>query len=110
MSKLSEKQTEALTERLNMLKNSWTWQKLTENERAAFLDRIRLESEFGSICGTTKQVETIVNALYSMFLYGAGYSGAGWREQATSSTAKLNLAIDNIEKELENVKKLFTNK
>lgn len=63
---------------LAMTMNSWTWARLTEEEKDLFMDDI-LIAYSGIIKGTTTQRWRILNALYSTFLCGLGYRGGEWR-------------------------------
>ena len=64
----------------DMIVKSWTWAKLTNDERNKFGDELNKETTKRIISGTYKQRWEILNALYSMFLEGCGYNGGTWRE------------------------------
>ena len=64
----------------DMIVKSWTWAKLTNDERNKFGDELNKEATKRIISGTYKQRWEILNALYSMFLKGCGYNGGNWRE------------------------------
>ena len=59
---------------------SWTWAKLTNDERNKFADELNKEPTKKTISGTYRQRCEILNALYSMFLEGCGYNGVNWRD------------------------------
>ena len=59
---------------------SWTWAKLTDEEKNKFGDELNKASMQKIISGTYKQRWGILSALYSMFLDGCGYSGCNWRD------------------------------
>ena len=63
-----------------MIIKSWTWAKLTNDERNKFGDELNKEATKRIISGTYKQRWEILNALYSMFLEGCGYNGGNWRD------------------------------
>ena len=65
---------------VNMIVRSWTWSKLTDNEKNRFGDELEKEITQKVISGTYKQRWEILSALYSMFLEGCGYNGIAWRE------------------------------
>ena len=64
----------------DMIVKSWTWAKLTNDERNKFGDELNKEATKRIISGTYKQRWEILNALYSMFLEGCGYNGVNWRD------------------------------
>ena len=64
----------------DMIIKSWTWAKLTNDERNKFGDELNKETTKKIISGTYKQRWEILNALYSMFLEGCGYNGRSWRD------------------------------
>ena len=67
----------AFADATNTVKNSWTFQRLTPAEKAAFekaLNRHRRD-----INGTYAQRHAAIMAMYSAFLYGVGYTGGNWR-------------------------------
>ena len=64
----------------DMIVKSWTWEKLTREERNKFGDELNKETTKKIISGTYKQRLEILNALYSMFLEGCGYNGGTWRD------------------------------
>ena len=64
----------------DMIIKSWTWAKLTNEEKNKFGDELNKEITQKIISGTYKQRMAILNALYSMFLEGCGYNGANWRD------------------------------
>lgn len=68
----------ALKDYLEMIKKSWTWDKLTEKERKNFeecLYKARYELK-----GSYKKRWDILGNYYTMFLLGTGYDGLNWRE------------------------------
>lgn len=66
----------------NVIKQSWTWDRLTEEERQRFINM----SVFDKIKGTDKQRVEWLSTIYSAFLIGIGYEPIGWRE--TEETPK----------------------
>lgn len=61
----------------NVIKKSWTWQKLTEEEQQRFIDM----NVFDKIKGTDKQRIEWFNTIYHSFLVGLDYKAIGWREE-----------------------------
>ena len=67
---------------INMIQQSWTWERLTEDERTKFLEQLdnRCVRAYRSILkGTYSQRYDILNAMYSFYLDGLGYKPQGWR-------------------------------
>ena len=56
--------------------HSWTWKRLTKEERYKFLNL----PVWKHIKGTKKQRLEIFNSIYHAFLVGLGYKPIGWRE------------------------------
>lgn len=61
----------------NIIKKSWTWQKLTQEEQQRFIDM----DVFDKIKGTDKQRVEWLNTIYTAFLSALGYKPIGWREE-----------------------------
>ena len=64
----------------DMIIKSWTWAKLTREERNKFGDELNKETTKKIISGTYEQRWGTLNTLYSMFLEGCGYNGGNWRD------------------------------
>ena len=60
-----------------VIKKSWTWDRLTEEERQHFIDM----DVFDNIKGNDKQRIEWLNTIYQAFLTGIGYEPIGWREK-----------------------------
>lgn len=60
----------------NIIKKSWTWQRLTEEERQRFIN-MRV---FDQIKGDDKTRIEWLNTIYTAFLTALGYKSVGWRE------------------------------
>lgn len=61
-------------------KNSWTWHRLTEDEKRRFTS-----INFSKIKGSERQRIEAYNAAYLAFLTALGYNGYLWREPAEGS-------------------------
>lgn len=61
----------------NIIKKSWTWQKLTQEEQQRFIDM----DVFDKIKGTDKQRIEWLNTIYIAFLSALDYKPIGWREE-----------------------------
>ena len=64
----------------DMIIKSWTWAKLTNEEKNKFRGELNKGITQKIISGTYKQRLAILSALYSMFLEGCGYNGGNWRD------------------------------
>lgn len=60
----------------NVIKKSWTWNKLTKEEQKRFIDM----NVFDKIKGNDKTRIEWFNTIYHSFLYGLGYTPIRWRE------------------------------
>lgn len=63
-----------------MITKSWTYDRLTNEERERFKELIFRSCTQKSIKGTYAQRWETLNILYSAFLSGVGYTGGNWRE------------------------------
>lgn len=65
---------------LAKIMNSWTWARLTEEEKDLFIDDVLLVHD-SIVKGTARQRWSILNALYHTYLVGLGYRDTmTWRE------------------------------
>lgn len=71
------KKFRTLDEFMPALFESWTWKKLTEEERARFCTNIVFVPQSGSHEERMEQLACV----YSMFLVGCGYDGINWRAE-----------------------------
>ena len=69
-------ETNVLDDYLEVIKKSWTWEKLTEVEQNRFISCPAIYN----MKGTYKQQWHMLNIIYSAFLHGVGYKPTGWRE------------------------------
>lgn len=60
------------------IKHSWTFERMTPQEKERCIDLFACEYE--GIVGSFKQRWRIYNAMYHCFLVGLGYDGFNWRE------------------------------
>ena len=70
------KYTQTVEEFYESLTQSWTWERLTEEEKRKFnnmnvLDRLK---------GTNNQRIDSLNLIYHAFLLGLGYDNPNWRD------------------------------
>lgn len=66
----------------NIIKTSWTWQRLTEEEKLRF-ENLDI---FCEIRGTKDMREQWLFTIYVSFLAGLGYDGFKWRESDEEKT------------------------
>ena len=69
-----------INEYMAMINQSWTWAKLTKEEKDKFINWVYADRFITTINGTKKQRWAILNNYYYMFLEGVGYQPIGWRE------------------------------
>jgi hypothetical protein len=69
---------EATRDYIEIVKNSWTFAKLTTDEKNKILDILK----FSIVRGTYQERHDILNQLYNCFLQALGFEGCGigWRE------------------------------
>lgn len=60
----------------NVIKKSWTWNRLTKEERQRFIENIDIEN----IKGADKTRIEWFNSLYYAYLIGLGYNSVNWIE------------------------------
>lgn len=60
----------------NVIKKSWTWNRLTEEEQKRFIDM----DVFDKIKGNNKTRVEWLNTVYHSFLSALGYKPIGWRK------------------------------
>ena len=77
---MNKNKENAQTDWTDMIVKSWTWEKLTREERKKFGDELSKETTKKIISGTYEQRWETLNTLYSMFLEGCGYNGGNWRD------------------------------
>ena len=65
---------------LDMIKNSWTYARLTNEEKERLEELYYKNCVRNSIKGTYNQRYETLNILYSVFLSGVGYTNGNWRE------------------------------
>ena len=73
----------ALRDYLNMCRRSWTWERMSEKERKNFLSIFQHGPDGPAavaLRGSYLQRWNILQAIYSAFLSGLGYTGGDWRE------------------------------
>ena len=62
---------------IDVIQKSWTWERLTEEEKQRFL-----EIDVSRVYGTAAQRVRTFNTVYHAYLLGLGYMPIGWREAA----------------------------
>lgn len=63
----------------DVIKRSWTWQRLTNEERERFINM----KVFDRIKGNDKTRVEWLNTIYTALLSALGYQPIGWREDVT---------------------------
>ena len=70
----------AVNDFVNMIQASWTWKRLTNDERKRFMDLLILAQNRNDIKGTYEQRRNNLHLMYEAFLQGCKYEPIGWRE------------------------------
>lgn len=63
-----------------MIRNSWTYDRMTVEERRNLGTAVEWAVDQNAIKGDYKQRWMILHAIYDAFLAGLGYTGGTWRE------------------------------
>ena len=71
---------EVLNKWYAMIKNSWTYEKFTEEERAHLKNVLTSVQVKNILKGTEKQRWNILQAIYYSYLIGLGYDSPTWRQ------------------------------
>ena len=74
----------ALNEFIDMIEQSWTYDRMTESEKIRCLDAFHDIRADHAIRGDYKTRFDICHAIYSAFLAGIGYDGPSWREKESA--------------------------
>lgn len=64
----------------DMIKNSWTYDKMTKEEKDKWVDVFTSVRTCDAINGTYEQRWKILQAIYGAYLNGIGYDNFSWRE------------------------------
>ena len=70
----------AFSDFMEMIRNSWTYDRMTEKERRNLDMAVEWAVDRNAIKGSYKQQWMILHAIYEAFLAGLGYTGGAWRE------------------------------
>ena len=74
------KKEEALVNFIEMIKNSWTYEKMTEEEQTRLMGMFNHPRVIDSLKGSFIQRWASLQAIYYAFLIGLGYAPINWRE------------------------------
>ena len=74
-----ENKNNAYTDMLQIFRDSWTYEKLTDIEKLRFDNAFDSEIVPRSLRGNYSARCEQMNALYSVFLHAVGYDGPSWR-------------------------------
>lgn len=67
---------------MEMTFNSWTYQKMTMEEKKRFIEMMHHVRTQKSLRGNYNQRWDTLQAIYGAYLEGIGYSGWNWREES----------------------------
>ena len=79
---MSEEKEKTLIQFRDMIKNSWTYDRMTQEEKDNIMDVLSYNNiqTIEALKGTKKQCWAILQAIYSSFLAALNYNSMGWRE------------------------------
>ena len=76
---------DALNDFIEMILNSWTYDRMTKAERENAVEVLRQTQEFSALKGTYRARFQTLHAVYNAYLIGIGYNSFNWREPAEAS-------------------------
>lgn len=78
----SENKKKIAQEISDNLRNSWTYKKLTPQERKTWEELTEWAKNCGTVehMNTTQQINYLLIGIYHAFLQGIGYTDSKWRE------------------------------
>lgn len=65
---------------INMIVQSWTYERLSYTEKNRAIDALRHAFDTGAIAGNYKQRFEILHAVYYSYLLALDYNPCNWRE------------------------------
>jgi hypothetical protein len=77
---MNKDKEKVLEDFINMIKDSWTYARLTKEEKENFIDHLSWQRTKHILKGTYKQRWETLNELYWFYLLGIGYKDFNWRE------------------------------
>ena len=79
---MSEEKEKTLIEFRDMIKKSWTYDRMTQEEKDNIMEVLSYNSQttINALKGTKKQVWDTLQAIYYSFLLALDYKPTGWRE------------------------------
>lgn len=78
---LGLKKEDALNYYINIVKESWTYEKLTDAEKQKIVEILTSIRTQNALKGNYKQRIDVLSAIYSAFLASLDYKPIGWREE-----------------------------
>ncbi len=72
---------ETLKKFVEIIKESWTYNKLTEKEKENLIETLYSVTTVDCLRGTFKQKWEILQAIYNSFLMALDYNPTNWREE-----------------------------
>lgn len=77
------------TDYMEMIQNSWTYQRLTQKEKDKWVELLQLTDAYGVLKGTYNQIWQVLGMVYQSYIVGLGYDNFNWRstkEELENST------------------------
>lgn len=75
---------QAVGDFLAMIRKSWTYERLTDDEKARYEKVVQLwayDNPCDRIKGNYVERFSVMQMIYDAFLAGVGYTGMGWRDK-----------------------------
>ena len=70
----------AMSDFCGMIRNSWTYQRMTAHEKAQCLAAIQWAHDQGFLRGNYSARWGVLHSIYTAYLFGLGYDGFEWRD------------------------------
>ena len=82
---MNREKENALKDYIAMIKNSWTWHRMTEKEQTALLDYLYNNiNKYDRLRGPYSARWETLHMIYDVYLLGIGYNGSFWREESNT--------------------------
>lgn len=75
-----KRKEEALTNFIELIKNAWTVDKMTKEEKNRLFETLNNTQTQEALKGSYNQRWEILQAIFTSYLMGLGYNGYNWRE------------------------------
>ena len=86
---MSRDKSMAYSDHAASVKNSWTYARMTDDERERYMTVLFFVNKQNMVRGTYEQRVHYLNGVYNAFLAGIGYSGPDWRDPCGTSQSSI---------------------